>query len=129
MISTIEYVANCLDRMRHGDGADAENAYFSLIEANPVVVPILIGAFAQDENHEIRAKIAKCIWLHRRPVDIGFLSELLYDSDKAVWQEALDGLVTIGGNEAVQALKKGPGSDLSSGTGKSPDGTLGGVGR
>jgi hypothetical protein len=36
--------------------------------------------------------------------DKGFLSDLLHDPRKVVWQEALNGLVAIGGREAEQAL-------------------------
>src|SRR5262249_58337453 len=91
-----------LGRFRLGQ---AEDAFFGLIAADPGIVPVLIEAFAREENRGIRAQILQYIWQHRRPEDIGFLAELLSDSEKAVWQEALDGLVAIGGREAIQALQ------------------------
>jgi len=102
MNSLNEYAAYCLERMRQGAW---EDAFFRLIEAHPAVLPVLIEAFAKDENREIRALIVECIWQHRRPETIGFLAEVLRDPEPAVWKAALDGLVSIGGSEAIRALQ------------------------
>jgi len=50
-----EFVAHSLERMRHGDD---EDAFFALIEADPVVLPLLIEAFAKEDNRGIRALVA-----------------------------------------------------------------------
>jgi hypothetical protein len=96
-----EYAAYYLERLRRGD----ENAFFGLIEADPDVVPILVEAFAKEKDREIRAEILRCIWQHRLPQTVGFLAEVLHDPEPAVWQEALEGLVAIGGSQAVEALQ------------------------
>jgi hypothetical protein len=103
MKSASEYAAYYLERLRQGQ---AEEAFFGLIEADSAVLPALIEAFPRDENRGIRAQIVQCIWRHRRPEALGFLADLLYDPDKAVWQEALDGLVALGGCEAIRVLQE-----------------------
>lgn len=97
-----EYAAYYLERLRQGD---FDGAFFGLIEADVAVLPVLINAFAKDENRAIRAPIVECIWQFRRPEAIPLLAEVLHDPDPGVWQQALDGLVAIGGCEAIQALQ------------------------
>jgi hypothetical protein len=102
MTDTTDYVASCLERMRAGD---ADNTFFDLIEADLAVLPVLVEALGKPENREIRPEIVRCIWERRRAEFIGFLAQLLDDPEKAVWQEALDGLVAIGGAGAIGALE------------------------
>lgn len=104
MINASKFVAHYLDLIRQGY---TESAFFALIESEPSVIPVLIEAFPKPVNSGIRAKIVQCIWQHRRPEDVSFLANLLYDPESAVWREALDGLVAIGGSDVVSALQEG----------------------
>jgi HEAT repeat protein len=97
-----EYVSYYVKQLREGRHGDA---YFSLIEGGPIV-PLLIEAFGKDENRGIRADIVRCIWQHRRLESISFLAEVLHDPEPAVWQEALDGLVALGGREVTTTLQE-----------------------
>jgi HEAT repeat protein len=102
MSSAGEYAAYYLERLRRGQ---AEEAFYGLIEAEPAVLPVLIEAFANEADPVIRAEIVRCIGQHRRPEAVGFLAEVLHDPAPTVWQEALDGLVALGDNQAIQALQ------------------------
>ncbi len=102
MTTATEYAAYYLELMLNGQD---EDAFFGLIEADPAVLPVLIEAFAKDENRTIRAQIVQCIWQHRRRDTIGFLAEVLNEPEPGVWKEALDGLVAIESTEAIQALQ------------------------
>jgi hypothetical protein len=115
MDSLERYVADYLDLMREGR---AEDALCGLIEAGAAVVPVLIDAFAREENRDIRAEIVHCIWQHRRPETIMFLAATLRDAEPGVWQEALDGLVTIGGRDAIGALEAARATVPASGAGR-----------
>jgi len=103
MNNASEYAAYYLEQLRQGS---SEDAFFALIEAGAVVLPALIEACARQENRGIRTQIVRCIWHHRRAETIGFLAGLLDDHEQAVWQEALDGVVAIGGSEAIEALQE-----------------------
>lgn len=83
-----------------------ENAYHSLIEASHEIVPVLIQQFAKTENGECRALITEVIWQHRLPSTISFLTSALNDNNKEVWNQALDGLVAIGGEKSRIALQE-----------------------
>jgi HEAT repeats len=96
-----ELVADYLEQMRCGR---EETAFFGLVEADAAILPILIEAFFKDENCGIRQQIVRCVWQHRRPETIKFLSDVLHDPQQEVWTEGLNGLVSIGGNEAVRVL-------------------------
>lgn len=112
MDSLEDYVADCLDMPSEGC---VESALCSLREANDAVIPLLINALFREENRDIRGEIVHCIWQHRRPETIAFLAEALRDPEPGVWQEALDGLVAIGGHEAIRALEAARGTAPASG--------------
>jgi len=102
MSSLDEEVTYYLARLRDGVG---EDAFFGLIEAGPGAVPMLIAAFAIPENRAVRADLVRCVWEYRQPEALGFLAGALYDPEPAVWKTALDGIVTLGGSEAVRTLE------------------------
>jgi hypothetical protein len=93
-------VCNLVSALCDGD----ENAYHTLIEANDDIVPALIEQFASAGNGERRAKIVEVIWQHRHPTTVSFLASTLSDPHPDVWKQALDGLVTIGGTQSLNAL-------------------------
>ena len=95
-------VADYVEQLR---GSDSENAYHSLIEADDAVVPLLIKAFRATRDTSVRADLVDIIWQHRIPTTVDFLSEALDDPASQVWQAALDGLVSMGGESAVRALE------------------------
>ena len=97
-----DYVAYHLDRL---EGAEAENAFHSLIEAPKEAVPLLIEAYQQETLFSTRAVIVEIIWQFRDPTTVPFLATALRDDSEEVWKQALDGLVTIGGGIALEALR------------------------
>ena len=97
-----EYAAFYIERLK---GPDGENAYHSLIEADNAIIPILIDAFRDEQDSEIRSDLVEVIWQHPLPDTTGFLSEAVDDPAPEVWKSALDGLVAIGGKPAIQILE------------------------
>jgi HEAT repeats len=91
-----------LERLK---GSDWEDVYHSLIEADNVIVPILIKAYRAEADPTIRATLVKIIWQHRVPETISFLSEALDDNHPDVWKNALDGFVALGSVSAIQILE------------------------
>jgi hypothetical protein len=102
MISPDEEVAYYLTRLRDGQG---EDAFFGLIEAGPGAVPLLIAAFAKPENRAVRADLVRCVWEYRERKALVFLAEVLHDPEPTVWKAALDGIVSLGGREAIRTLE------------------------
>lgn len=84
------------------DGND--NAFHTLIEADSVIVPLLIRQFTSRACGADRARIIEVIWQHRDKTTIPFLASALRDPNADVWKRALDGLVAIGGIESHNAL-------------------------
>jgi len=102
VITREEEVAYYLACLRDGL---AEVAFFGLIEAGPDAVRLMIAAFDEPENCAVRADIVRCLWQCRRPEALGFLTGALHDAEPAVWKEALDGIVALGGGEAIRILE------------------------
>jgi len=84
------------------DGND--NAFHTLIEAEPEILPMLIQQFTASSDGADRSKIIEVIWQHRIKATIPFLASALHDPHPEVWKQALDGLVAIGGVESHNAL-------------------------
>lgn len=87
-----------------GDG-DAD-AFHTLIEAPHDIVPILIEEYQLQTDGYLRASLVEVIWQHRLPSTVPFLLTVLGDNHDEVWKQALDGLVTIGGDEVKSGLQK-----------------------
>lgn len=92
-----------LDALRTGD---EECAFFGLLDLGEDAVPVLIEQAAKRENRDIRATLANVICQWRQPSSVDFLGQAMTDDNPAVWKQALDGLVTIGGPAALAWLAK-----------------------
>ena len=82
-----------------------ESAFFSLIEAPAAIVPLLESAFRTEFDAGRRAAILKVIWQRRDRSAIPVLVYALQDASPQVWKEALDGLVALGGREAISGIE------------------------
>ncbi len=87
-------------------GPERDQAWFNLMEAPDAVLPALMEAYRSEQDAELRAVLVEVIWQHRQPASLDFLGEVLHDPDERVWQQALDGIVAIGGPAAHQVLKR-----------------------
>ncbi len=97
---TREDLAGLVEAVCRGD----DSAFHTLIEVSPIIVPLLIEHFEQKRDGESRARIVEVIWQRRESESTRFLSIALEDAHPAVWKEAIDGLLTIGGREARHIL-------------------------
>ncbi len=86
------------------DGPDGEDAFHTLIEAPRSILPLLMLAYHQQAPSSVRATIVEIVWQFRDPSTLSFLAEALRTDDGNVWKQALDGIVTLGGPNAVHVL-------------------------
>lgn len=87
------------------DGNDSDDAFHTLVEADNSIIPSLIQQFTSRAWGVERARIIEVIWQRRDKTTIPFLASALNDEYLEVWKQAIDGLVTIGGDHSVDALK------------------------
>ena len=85
---------------------NSESALHSLLEAPNSVVPDIVEAFRSEKDANIRERLVFVIWHHKLPGTLDFLEEAFRDTADSVWKQALDGIVAIGGNEAVNLLRQ-----------------------
>lgn len=97
--SEIEYY---LKMFRRGE---ADDAFHGLLELDTSVVPELIEAFRKERNAGLREFLVEVIWEFREASVIPFLGEALLDSEPCIWQEALNGLVTLASPAALDVLQ------------------------
>lgn len=102
MHSTAEKVSYCLEQFRQ---SDSKSAFFGLIESDKSVIPELISIFRTEQDDKVREFIVEVVWQHRDPSVISFLGEALQDHSAAVWQQAIDGLVTLASSAALTQLQ------------------------
>jgi HEAT repeat protein len=93
-----------IDHFIEGLRSGEEKAFHALIEAPHAVLGTLIARFHAEGDPDLRASIVEVVWQHRQSNSVPFLAQALADSCEEVWKQALDGLVTIGGPSAVEAV-------------------------
>ncbi len=81
-----------------------EDSFSRLIEAGDEILPKLEVQFRLESSPTRRAALTNVIWEHRNASSLPFLAHALDDPCECVWQQALDGLITIGGEEAKESL-------------------------
>ncbi len=84
---------------------DYDNAIHGLLEMTPAILPDLMAAYRVDHDTQIRLFLLNVIWEYRDQSAIPLLGEALFDLQKLIWQEALDGLVALASPTAVDALR------------------------
>lgn len=98
-----EYVQHYLHELRKGD---SENAWFSLIEANSSIIPLLENAYYQENDVSAKAQIIEIVSHHRLSASIEFLVNELENPEPCLWKAALDGLVSQRSQKSAEALQK-----------------------
>ena len=84
---------------------DYDNAIHGLLEMTPAILPDLMAAYRVEHDTQIRLFLLNVIWEYRDQSVIPLLGEALFDLQKRIWQEALDGLVALASPTAVDALR------------------------
>ena len=87
-------------------GAARENAYHSLIELGPQVIPLVMAHFRREYDPAIRATLVNIAWRTNSSDAVPLLTEALNDVDPSVWKGALDGLVNLGGPDALEVIRQ-----------------------
>jgi hypothetical protein len=95
-----EFAEHYLAELRHGN---RDNAFHSLIEADPAIVPLLIAKFSRESDAAFRSELLRVIAEFRSPDIILFFSERLFDTH---WRPALDFFVAEASSQAVAALER-----------------------
>lgn len=81
-----------------------EDSFFALLEAGDDILLKLEAHYSKESSQEHRRMIVRIVWEHRNTNSLGFLARALSDPSDMVWQEALNGIVTIGGEDAGEQL-------------------------
>ena len=82
-----------------------EDSFFALLEARDDILPMLEAQYQKEASQKLRTIIVRIIWEHRNKNSLVFLAHALSDPSDMVWQEALNGIVTIGGEHAKEQLR------------------------
>jgi hypothetical protein len=85
--------------LRHGN---RDNAFHSLIEADPAIVPLLIDEFRREPDATFRDALLRVIAEFRLPDTVPFFAERLFD---AHWKAGLDFCVAQASPDALNALE------------------------
>ncbi|NTV80622.1 MAG: HEAT repeat domain-containing protein [Candidatus Aminicenantes bacterium] len=98
-----EFIEQYIERLREARGPIEECSPLEDLDAQ--TLPILLEYAMSEQDEDVRAYLVEVIWEYRRPEFIPFLAKMLNDPSKKVWKTALDGLVCIGTDETLTALK------------------------
>lgn len=94
-----------IEQLKHKDSN--ENAYHNLLELKGTgIVHLLIKAYHQENDIDIKAQLIEIAWnSHKNTETLEFLMQVVRNENPIIWKTALDGLVSIGGNETLRSLK------------------------
>jgi len=87
------------------DGPAAAGAVCALASL-PEALPLVAEEFHREANGRRRESLVHCLWQFRDPAALPTLVAALADPDNRVWKEALDGIVTLGGDAALRVLEE-----------------------
>ena len=98
-----EQLRQLLDRLQSPDDEDII-CDLALFSSSSGYIPAVTEAFDEERNGLRRAALVRVAWESRDTRTLPLLARALADPDARVWKEALDGLVTLGGDESLRAL-------------------------
>ena len=81
-----------------------DQASRNLTALGPEVISQLQDEFWATLNSNVRERLVYVVWQFKEKSTIGFLIEVMDDVNDQTWMNALDGLVAIGGAEALIKL-------------------------
>ena len=82
------------------------HAFHRLIELGPTALPYLQARFEQSSDAALRAELVEIAYQQRTAEALPLLAKALKDPSARVWKTALDGLVSLASDEAVQLLEE-----------------------
>jgi HEAT repeat protein len=91
--------------VRELSGPGAEEAWHSLVEAGPAALPYVVAAYDSVQDLRIRVSLIGVVCQYRVPQAIPFFDKLLRHDEPDIWKAAIDGLVALATEPAVQILK------------------------
>ena len=68
-------------------------------------LPIFSAAFDRESDPTRRAYITRIVWRYRDIAALPTLAKAIRDGNEAVWKDAVDGLVYVGGESALRILR------------------------
>jgi hypothetical protein len=69
-----------------------------------IALPLFIAAFQRETDPKRRSRLVRIVWQFRDSTALPALAEALRDAHEKVWKDALDGVVTLGGEQALRLL-------------------------
>ena len=102
-MDTSAYLEHHIDLFRRGDGGAA---FFGLVGSGRSLVAPLVNAFRSETDSAVKAFLVEVLWQQRDPSAIPVLGEALHDNHQQVWQEALNGLVTLASRDAIKVMQR-----------------------
>jgi HEAT repeat protein len=90
-----------LDRLEESTWQDEEPR----LDFGASALPYFVEAFEKENAPNRRARLVRIIWQFRDLAALPILAIALNDQSNDVWKDALDGIVTLGGKQALIILK------------------------
>ncbi len=86
-------------------GKDSESALHTLMELPNKAIPILMELYRSQDSQEIKQDIVHSIWQHRDQDALLWLIGILEkEESELIWQEALDGIITLKGTRELAKI-------------------------
>lgn len=95
-------LCNSVEQLKSSDN---ENAYHSLLEFEGDITSFLMIMYDQENDTAVKAQLIEIIYQRQQDSEVlRFLAQAVKQNAPTVWKTAIDGIVSIGGNEALTQL-------------------------
>src|SRR6185295_20300892 len=74
------------------------------LDLGTAALPHFVDALRKERDPKRRSRLVRVVWQFRDRAALPVLGEALQDPHDQVWKDALDGIVTLGGEQALQLL-------------------------
>lgn len=83
-----------------------EDAFHNLLEIEGNILPSLIEKYEQQDDVDVKEDLIEIIWRRQQDQQVlQFLSKAADHTNPIIWKAVIDGIVSIGGHEALMLLK------------------------
>ncbi|MES2735201.1 MAG: HEAT repeat domain-containing protein [Verrucomicrobiota bacterium] len=101
LLTTKAIVEYALSNFQSGQ---RDNAFHSLIEAGPNIIPELINLYEKTTDIDIQVLTIEVTSEFRLSTSLNFLKHALRQENPKIWKRALNGLAMVGSIQVIEAL-------------------------
>jgi hypothetical protein len=101
-----QVVHAALQAILDGRASFRDDAWFDLVVSGEAALPDVVNAFHTTADLRVKLVLLTVVNEYKSSSALAFLASVLSSPDDKIWKTALDGLVSVGGQAALEVLEQ-----------------------